>query len=66
MITIEIDDRDIQTALRRLRQQAGHPLVRLRRRIGDEEWNLVFEVRRRRRMLSLNTLYIRRVKADRP
>lgn len=36
----------------------GHPLVRRRLRVGDETWVAVFEIRKKRRMLALETLYV--------
>jgi hypothetical protein len=37
----------------------GRPVVRVVKRIGDLEYWAVFEVRARRRMLALQTLWIR-------
>lgn len=40
--------------------RTGQPLVRIRHRVGNEDWILIFEVLRRRRMLALDTFFIAR------
>lgn len=42
--------------------RSRQPLVRRRWVVGDEEWNATFEVRGGRKMLALETFYIRKVR----
>ncbi len=46
--------------------RTGHPLVRYKKRFGDEEWNAVFEIRRGRKMMNLDTLFIRKIGSHDP
>jgi len=41
---------------------SGQPLVRFRKKVGGEEFVAVFQLRKQRRMLALETLYIRVMK----
>lgn len=42
--------------------RTGHPLVRRRLMVGSEEWVATFEVRGGRKMLAIETFYIRKVR----